>query len=838
MKGEQRVMNTRMRISIFALSFLVIIPGLALVSAPALTAKAIASAISTSRELPSPTATQPPTISEQITQAEKSVVDPSLAFLNFVAALLITLLVILIIRRIWYLSHTSNLIIETFKNSTSFEGLDKRLTGLSLLTRENLVQELESKRKVIEEYKNLRPNPNRPPPKFEPPKGASDEQLSNLLKSLQDVTTGEVKTATQLMNLVFLQRGTRVATNLQSLGDIPEKLGISFEVTDLRGQQEPTLYTIWEPSNVKATSSSSPSGTHTIVSSLQSNAVPVASAPNFKRQQAQPYYNLGVLLNRLGLFEDAIKYFEVALMRDTSYDEATRAWAECKSHLQVQQSGASVYSVAKQFRDAGLPDLAIESYKKSLPIADQAVAEAAWKTIFKLTTGDEAAAYLKLARLYRKDTVYLFDQSIELYKAAVSLGSDDASDELETIQQTEVTILTQVGQILYELSQYKAAEKYLMIALTKIPNDPQAQAMLATVKRSKPPEEDKDALASYKLGTLYESLGLLDQARVQYEDALKKQPSYVEAKDALKNILKKKQTIEQRYIELLDPAVCWLAIELARRSMAAQERRIGYRSILFKRKRIHYRARLYNFIGNLHLTSGQKYQIFQIFYDLAVDDFKKAIDLDKNWYRPSENLANVYVEIGKKEKEQSSKESQRQALLDFGEAIKYYEEALDQLDNHIRGLSTETTLERQKNKHRIIVLKAIALLLTGDLVNVKEAKNAISDFEDKWDSSLEMDSHLLYNLACWNARLATIKNIDASDVTKAKNSARRYLAYSLARDNDLWDWAEQDACFEGIKEGVRDILFRLKQKLQDEKFSDLPKWTGDSFRDTFDDILK
>lgn len=849
-------MKVHTRISLFILIsvFLVINLDFVFVQAPAQMPAAIASTLPASTVTPTATATEPPTLSEIIAQTEKSVFDPIVALLNFAAALLITFLVFFLVRRIWRLSHTSNLLIDPFKNSTGNDELDKVLPGLTQLTRERLVQVLEQVGMRIEYYKNLRPDPNHSPAKFPVPEGVSDERLTNLLKSLQDVATGEVKTAVQLLNLIFLPRGTKVTTNLQSRGDMPATVGISLEVTDLQGQQEPTLYTIWEQPNASAsTSNLQSSAAQTVILSPQPATQSGVATLDPVRQQAQPYYELGVLLDKLGLFEDAIRYLEGALKRDPKFDGTTKALVASVSHLLVQQGAASAYAIGKQLQDANQIPPAIESYKKALSIADQADAEAAWRTVLKLTTGDEAAACLVLARLYRKNAVYLFDQSIELYKAAVAQGSAnessvEASRELETIQRTDTTMLTQVGQLLYELAQYKAAEKYLMLALAKVPTDPQAQATLAAVKQSKPPEEDKDALASYTLGKLYEAQGALAQAKSQYEDALKKQPSYADAKDALKGLFKKKQTLEQRYLQLLRPAVRWLALELARRSMAANERdipfgkilfaripfgRIPFGKIFFKKRRFCYQAKLYNFIGEFHLSSAQEYRSFPFFYDMAISDFKKASKLVEDWYQPYENLADVYAEKGKKGGDSLSEDSQRQSRSNYGEALKNYRKALKLLDKDIPYLSIETHSERQKIERRILVNKAIVELLMGEEL-ISEAKREIDSIVDAKPLSSELDSHLLYNLACWYALLADNQNGNDAEVTTAKDNACRYLAYSLARDEMLWGGASKDPDLKGIKDRLEDLLYTLRKKLQESP--DLAK--DSTFADKIKDVLE
>lgn len=183
------------------------------------------------------------------------------------------------------------------------------------------------------------------------------------------------------------------------------------------------------------------------------------------------------------------------------------------------------------------------------------------------------------------------------------------------------------------------------------PAEHKAQAALAKVKQSRPPAAHKDALPFYTLGQFYEQRGALDEARVQYENALTKQPDYEAAQEAFKRVLGKGETIEDRYLNLIEPAARWLAIELSRRSLEESEQRIGQRiKLLFERIRHHskreqrpnYQAQLYNFIGSFHLASAFTYQ-GGFFYQEAIDHFKQAITFDNLWFQPYENLADTYV---------------------------------------------------------------------------------------------------------------------------------------------------------------------------------------------------
>lgn len=171
------------------------------------------------------------------------------------------------------------------------------------------------------------------------------------------------------------------------------------------------------------------------------------------------------------------------------------------------------------------------------------------------------------------------------------------------------------------------------------------RVMLALVEQSKPPEENKDALANYTLGSIYQERGMLDKAQGQFENALTKQPDYAKAKEALQSVLKEVKAAEELYFSLMSGAADWLAIELIRRAYDEGGRRSFGRRYDDQRKEdvAHYRARIYNCIGALLQSAAGTHVHLPKFYDLALTEFKQAIDLDKGWYRPYKNLADTHM---------------------------------------------------------------------------------------------------------------------------------------------------------------------------------------------------
>src|SRR2546423_686747 len=148
----------------------------------------------------SPTATPAPTLKDTISNTEKTVFDPIVTALSFLAAVLISVLVLVLLRNIWYFSGKSNLVIDTFINATGNDDLTKVLPGLNQLTRTYLEDRLKMVLTYINRYNDQgleRLND------FPPPEPTSNQQLDSLMKSLTDTTPGEMKTGAQLLNLVF-----------------------------------------------------------------------------------------------------------------------------------------------------------------------------------------------------------------------------------------------------------------------------------------------------------------------------------------------------------------------------------------------------------------------------------------------------------------------------------------------------------------------------------------------------------------------------------------------------------------------------------------------------------
>jgi tetratricopeptide (TPR) repeat protein len=324
--------------------------------------------------------------------------------------------------------------------------------------------------------------------------------------------------------------------------------------------------------------------------------------------------------------------------------------------------------------------------------------------------------------------------------------------------------------------------------------DPQAPSTVPAAQSlpscTEPPAEEAEATALCKLGALYEEDGDLEQAKSRYEDALKKQPTSVEARGALRRVLEKDHTLVERYNALLDPAVRWLALQIDRRGWLAKE-------IPSREERDRYLGKVYNYFGVLYQGSGPAYG--SCFYQLAVEDFERAIKHCEDWHVPYMQLAVTYSFIGREGQSHRCDVLQRKALRE-------YEKALQRLGPRSTKIAK-----------RVKVGRAIVKLLMRDDVLKDEAVQEIERIEEsenvieKLLRTKQRDIGLLYNLACYYSMAYGQK----ANIADAKEISLLYLTYSLARDRQrkLWDWADHDPDLKPIRDNIAGGLPNLKDEL-------------------------
>jgi hypothetical protein len=290
------------------------------------------------------------------------------------------------------------------------------------------------------------------------------------------------------------------------------------------------------------------------------------------------------------------------------------------------------------------------------------------------------------------------------------------------------------------------------------------------------------------------------------------------------------------YIELLSPAMHWVALMFWEQKLISHVPPIN-RILKVREKRR--QARILYLLGALYYSHADQFRAYKSFFrQLAVEHLRQALTKDLNWYPPYLYLANLYSF-----KMQEVKEEMRQKLL-MDEALSLFKRALDYAQRTKKSIYTQ---------HRIIIDRALAELVSGarirdDKLIDKAEQEVLGITENQgpaspsnFDPKRADCAIYLYNLALWYASAEKLRPIYIPD---AEQKARRYLAYSLARSEHVWDAIKTQEEFKTIygKKG----LYALKQILdeknaQDEKLKEeyrLVNLMGDDFKTAIDDILR
>lgn len=272
-----------------------------------------------------------------------------------------------------------------------------------------------------------------------------------------------------------------------------------------------------------------------------------------------------------------------------------------------------------------------------------------------------------------------------------------------------------------------------------------------------------------------------------------------------------------RYIALLNPAMHWLALMFWKQKMASNTPILNY---IRKGREKRRQAQLLYLFGALYYACADRFKKYSgFFFILAIEHFRQATIVDPKWCLPYLYLADLYSFKMEKEKEEGTRKKLRE------EAINLYKKALDCADTY--------------TYHRIMVSKALTELFSDDYDQMGIAKKEIEQSKKELDPA-DFDPRradcaaYLYNLAYWYV-IAEIKY--PVPVPFAKQCARRYVAYCLARSEDLWDIVSKSEVFLEIcsKEG----LYALKDAL-DKKREESPLTTlkGDDFKEVINDVLR
>ncbi|KOP26964.1 hypothetical protein AMR41_06265 [Hapalosiphon sp. MRB220] len=163
--------------------------------------------------------------------------------------ILVGLLSLFVIRRFFLLiiHRSSQLIIDNFSNATGADEIDSVLPGLSQLARERLAREIKTVYQRSKEHINsVGPEINLSSTKFPLPQATANQQLTNFISSVKELTPDQIDPLVQLLAVVFPPYGTKVTGILQSQGKDHKRIGITFEIQDIDSRIAAQIYTVWE----------------------------------------------------------------------------------------------------------------------------------------------------------------------------------------------------------------------------------------------------------------------------------------------------------------------------------------------------------------------------------------------------------------------------------------------------------------------------------------------------------------------------------------------------------------------------------------------------------------
>ena len=661
-------------------------------------------------------------------------IKPFFGILNVFATLLILALVILVIWRLrpYLLSFIgygkNDLVFDKIINSSGDETLEKRLDGISQFAREELIDNLVSIQKKIELHTKEQGLARKPngfmiiPSQYLPlPNETPRKSLSDILASIKDVTPEIWKPLLPLIGILFPSRGIRVSCILQREGDKDSKIGITIKVYDMEDKLDPRIHTIWEKENTKAQTSAAPSG------------------PQTRWQQAQTLHTIGLFLDQLGFFSDAMKYHKEALGILDSWKFPQKHLGSCSKKLAEQEIAATHYSAGERYQKENDTDNALKNYLLALPREDKQKAERAWKEILGLVEMKNSSNYLILANLYKK--AGLFEEAKKLYKYAIERGNSDASTALKNLNMRQVELLLNCAGMLQRLKRDKEAKNY-------------------------------------------------------YEYVIKLDPNNSESKSEIEKIdleLAKNTSLFERYIRLLKPASIWTAAEIRRMDLLQNI------PIKARLRESYYKCSIFNFFGILNLYNALEYG--QDYYEFSKDDLEMATKLWPDWFLPHENLGMWYLLKGHEGTNDKNPLLQIEAIRYYDKALEKVPSGDSDskiLENRIKiekAISCYLSGDNSLMENAYTIISEIA-----EPIKIPDDNNWISKMNE-WGRARSL-YHLAwwYEMTKAGCKKDRIPELNAKCVTYAENRAKICLAYSLARDKDrnLWNSVSRDKDLKGI----------------------------------------
>ena len=400
-------------------------------------------------------------------------------------------LILIVIQRILFLiwSRSSQLVIDNFSNASGNEELDRVLAGLSQLARERLVREMKGVHHRLKEH--VVPRTYRPADKLPLPRATPDQRLTNLVDSLNKFTPEQIDPVVQLLNVVFPVYGTKVTSTLQSQGNDDEKIGITFEITDIEGghlasKAYTKLYTVWElpqdrekdeEQDLEIDSTLSPSlkeryrlllkpATRWLAIELSRREM-VAAVPRFyfgkKRThyQAQIHNFFGVLYHASALTH-GLFFYKLAI------EDFQQAIKLCPNWYQLHENLAYTYSSKGRQLQNSEGQNSEEQNSEAIDLQRQAIVE--YENAFNKCTNKEAIPRIRVGKA--KSQLLAGDQT----------QIQEAKDEIEYLEKNWDATFEMNARFIYNMAGWyaivfaqghgnerikKIAQNYLVYALVR-----------------------------------------------------------------------------------------------------------------------------------------------------------------------------------------------------------------------------------------------------------------------------------------------------------------------------------------------------------------------------------
>lgn len=296
------------------------------------------------------------------------------------------------------------------------------------------------------------------------------------------------------------------------------------------------------------------------------------------------------------------------------------------------------------------------------------------------------------------------------------------------------------------------------------------------------------------------------------------------------------KTKYEYYVDLLSPAMHWMALMFLEQKLLSGERPLDPILNIFDNRENERQARVLYILGALYYAHADQFPAYRDFFcQLAVEHFSKALVKYESWPLPYLYLANLYSLKMRDLKMQEEKEEKSEKLLK--EARKMSDTLLKEALT-LYGKAEEYAKQDIFMRHRIIIAKALAELDSEDDDLAKIASKDLERMEieqNPVDFNPEEQpgcSAYLFNLATWYLTAYD----QYKGIPNALEKGRRYLAYWLARYPDQWSIADES--FKNIAGEID--LEPLKQELtrklaENRKLSNL---TGEVFKIEIDTVLQ